>query len=376
MQLKTIHADTLKGFQQSYVSAIQDGFRPAVAMVFASVDLDLPGISSFLESVNVRVFGSSSCGEFVYNNREQVISEGALVCLLMDLAPGTFEIKLFEGKGHTSFDLGSAIGTWSLGTYAQPALFILASGLGTDGEQLVHGIQHEAGENIVMFGGLAGDDALFKDTFVISQGKAESKGAVAMVLDLDHYSVDGIATSGWESIGADKLITHSEGNIVYTIDGQPALDVYKEYLSVRDEDLPEIGIEYPLMIKKPGRQNVLRAVVNVDRERRSLIFAGSVPNGSVVSFSSSPGFEVIEYTKQKVSEFYQNNPGADVLILFSCMARHSALGPAISEEIDDAWTKWNVPLIGFFTYGEIGNNYTAACDFYNQTFTLVALKEK
>ena len=113
-----------------------------------------------------------------------------------------------------------------------------------------------------------------------------------MVLDLDHYSVDGIATSGWESIGADKLITHSEGNIVYTIDGQPALDVYKEYLSVRDEDLPEIGIEYPLMIKNPGRQNVLRAVVNVDRERRSLIFAGSVPNGSVVSFSSSPGFEV------------------------------------------------------------------------------------
>ena len=240
----------------------------------------------------------------------------------------------------------------------------------------MRGIQHVAGDDIIMFGGLAGDDAQFKETFVFSADKLENCGAIAMALDLNHYNINGIATSGWVGIGADKLITHSEGNIVYTIDGKPALDVYKEYLNVRDMDLPEIGIEYPLMIKKRGKQNVLRAVINVDREKRSLIFAGSVPNGSIVSFSSSPGFEVIESTKQKVDEFHQKNPGADVLILFSCMARHSALGPTISEEIEDAWRKWNIPLVGFFTYGEIGNNYSAACDFYNQTFTLVALKGK
>ena len=376
MQLKTIHADTLKGFQQSYISATQDGFRPAVAMVFASVELDMQEISSFLASMQVQVFGCSSCGEFVYDAQEQVISEGALVCLLIDFAPGTFRIKLFEGQSRSSFDLGSTIGEWSVGTFAQPALFILASGLDTDGEQLVRGIQHVAGEAITMFGGLAGDDARFKETFVFSADKLENNGAIAMVLDLGCYSINGIATSGWVGIGADKLVTHSEGNIVYTIDGKPALDVYKEYLNVRDKDLPEIGIEYPLMIKKRGQQNVLRAVINVDREKKSLIFAGSVPNGSVVSFSSSPGFEVIEYTKQKVDEFYQRNSGADVLILFSCMARHSALGPSISEEIDYAWHKWDTPLVGFFTYGEIGNNYSAACDFYNQTFTLVTLKRK
>ncbi|MEI7663051.1 MAG: FIST N-terminal domain-containing protein [Bacteroidota bacterium] len=376
MLIKTIHADSEKGFQQSYISAVQDGFRPTVAMVFASVDIDLKGISSFLGSGQVEVFGCSSCGEFVYDADEQIITDGAVVCLLMDLAPGTFRIKLFPGEATNSFDLGSLVGSWSAGTFSNPALFILASGLATDGEQLVRGIQHAAGENIKMFGGLAGDDAQFKDTFVFSSGTVENSGAIAMVLDQDKYSVDGIATSGWVSIGADKQITQSEGNIVYTIDDQPALDVYKDYLSVRDEDLPEIGIEYPLMIKKPGRQDVLRAVINVDREKRSLIFAGSVPKGSVVSFSSSPGFEVIEYTRQMVDKFYRKNPGADVLILFSCMARHSALGPAISEEIDDAWGKWKTPLVGFFTYGEIGNNYSASCDFYNQTFTLVALKEK
>jgi hypothetical protein len=57
------------------------------------------------------------------------------------------------------------------------------------------------------------------------------------------------------------------------------------------------------------------------------------------------------------------------------MARHMALGPSISEEIIEAWQNWQKPLIGFFTYGEIGSNYHAACDFHNETFTMVSIKE-
>jgi hypothetical protein len=227
-----------------------------------------------------------------------------------------------------------------------------------------------------MYGGLAGDDAQFKETFVFSENNLESHGAIAMVFNTNQYDIHGIATSGWVSIGADKVITHSEGNVVYTIDGQPALDVYKDYLNVQDADLPEIGVEYPLLIKKPGSQDVLRAVINVDPEKKSLIFAGTVPNGAIVTFSSSPGFEIIESTRNRVDEFYRQNKETDVLILFSCMARHNALGPTISEEIDGAWQNWNKPLIGFFTYGEIGNNLHGACDFYNETFTMVSLKQK
>ncbi len=242
--------------------------------------------------------------------------------------------------------------------------------------RLLRGIQDVAGQDITMFGGLSGDDAHFKETIVFSEASAESNGAVLLVLDKSVYDVNGIATSGWVSIGADKIITSSEGNIVYTIDHEPALDVYKQYLDVRDEDLPQIGIEYPLLIRKKDPDFVLRAVLNVDREKKALIFAGTVPEGAVVTFSSSPGFEIIEHTKKKVNEFYEFSSRSDLLILFSCMARHSALGPAISEEIDEAWTKWNKPLIGFFTYGEIGNNYKNSCDFYNQTFTLVSIKQK
>ena len=375
MLQKSFHSDSVAGFKQAWSESIKDGFNPNAAILFCSVELDLHDIVTYLKNQDISIFGCSSCGEFLYNDQSQVISEGGLVCLMMLLVPGSFKIRLFDGKEKSSFELGNLIGEWAGDVFKDPAILILGSGLDTDGEQLIRGIQHLTGNDISMFGGLAGDDARFKETFVFSGGNIESNGAIAMVLDDDLYDIHGIATSGWVSIGADKIITHSEGNVVYTIDGQPALDVYKSYLNVKDSDLPKIGVEYPLLIKKPGAMDVLRAVINVDIEKKSLIFAGTVPTGAVVTFSSSPGFEIIEYTRQKVNEFYDRNEDADILILFSCMARHNALGPTISEEIDEAWQNWRKPLIGFFTYGEIGNNYNAACDFHNETFTLVSLKQ-
>ena len=376
MFLKTFHTDTVNGFRQAWADHTDDGFRPNAVVVFSSVNLDLQEIVSFLKTLDVSVFGCSSCGEFLYDEKKQFITDGGLVCLMMSLVPESFAIKLFNGREKSSFNLGNNIGKWAMDIFVKPAIFILGSGLETDGEQLVNGIQQVAGSDITMFGGLAGDDARFKETIVFSENKLEDNGAIAMVFDTGHYEINGIATSGWVSIGADKIITHSEGNVVYSIDGQPALDVYKYYLNVSDTDLPEIGVEYPLLIKKPGSPDVLRAVINVDRDKKSLIFAGTVPNGAVVTFSCSPGFEIIEYTRNKVNEFYEKNRETDVLILFSCMARHNALGPSISEEIEEAWQNWGKPLIGFFTYGEIGNNYNAACGFHNETFTMVSLKQK
>ncbi len=376
MKIKTIHADSIIEFKRTYNSHKASEFNPNIAIIFASVDVDINELKCFFETEDIDVFGCSSCGEFVYNESSHDITEGSVVCMLMELLPDSYKLNLFNGDNITSFDLGSKVGNWTKEAYQNPGLLILASGLSTDGEALVRGIQHTTDDAIKMFGGLAGDDAKFKDTFVFSKDKVENNGTLAMALDLDVYEMQGLASSGWVGIGADKIVTSSEGNIVYTIDNQPALDVYKEYLNVSDNDLPEIGIEFPLLLKNKGREDVLRAVVNVDKVKKSLIFAGSVPQGSTVTFSSSPGFGIIELTKENINQFYNINKDADVLILFSCMARHNALGPTISDEIEDAWHKWNVPLIGFFTYGEIGNNFNSSCNFYNQTFTLVSLKKK
>ena len=298
------------------------------------------------------------------------------VCALCDPHPGHFQLHAFGRNGQGYHALGAEVGTWALSRFDRPSLFILASGLRTDGEQLVRGITGKTGTAMPLYGGLAGDDARFTETFVFTGDGLLNDGVVALALDTRFFEVRGLATSGWVGIGAEKTVTRSEGNIVFTIDHEPALDVYINYLNVHESQLPQIGVEYPLLLKKNGANDVLRAVINVDTEQRSMVFAGSVPEGSRVSFSSSPGFEIIESTRRKIQEFYPLAAETDLLLLFSCMARHMALGPSISEEISEAWNHWQKPLMGFFTYGEIGGNFMAACDFHNETFTLASIREK
>jgi hypothetical protein len=375
MRIKTIQADSVTKFRERFSLLTGEGFKPSVAIIFISIGLEIQEVMSILKTHQVRTFGSSSCGEFLFDADRQDITEGAMVCTLLEIPPDSFEIMAFGKESGLSFDMGEKIGKWVSSAFADPALLIVASGLETDGEQLVRGIQNEAGEGLTMFGGLAGDDAEFKKTVVFTENQFVEDGAVTLVLDKSRFEVQGLATSGWVGIGADKTITESDGNIVYTIDGEPALDVYTSYLNVNERELPQIGVEYPLLLKKEGSPDVLRAVINVDREKRSLIFAGSVPKGSLVTFSSSPGFEIIESTRNTIQEFFTNTDNPDLLILFSCMARHMALGPSISEEITEAWQSWQKPLIGFFTYGEIGSNFQSRCDFHNETFTMVSIRE-
>ncbi len=376
MKVKTIQADGPASFKKQFEHHIQIEFTPNVAVLFSSVEIDFFEIASFLHDREISLFGATSCGEFIFCDTFQAITEGGLVCVLLEIDPGSYVIRAFDKNGGISRELGHTIGQWATGVFDDPAVLIVASGLDTDGEQLVRGIQDVAGKELTMFGGLAGDDAQFKETIAFTGDHIVRDGAVVMILDKSRYDVHGMATSGWVGIGAEKIVTKSDGNIVYTIDDMPALDIYISYLNVDEQDLPQIGVEYPLLLKKKDGDDVLRAVVNVDLENRALIFAGSVPQGSVVSFSSSPGFEIIDTTKKHIEEFYSFMSQTDLLILFSCMARHSALGPTISEEIMEAWQHWKKPLVGFFTYGEIGNHYQAACDFHNETFTMVSIRDK
>jgi hypothetical protein len=376
MEVRSFRAASAKEFINAWESRSDGAYKPSAAIIFSSVSIDLEEVRSYLSPLGVSVFGCTTCGEFLFDGGERNISEGELVCSMLDLKHGSFDLRLFEAEGMNSFELGFQAGKWAAETFQNPAILILGSGMTADGEQIVLGVRSAAGDEVLMFGGLAGDDARFVKTEVFNATSSSANGALVLVLDRDRYDVNGLATSGWVSIGADKVITSSTGNVVRSIDNQPALEVYMEYLNVRQEDLPEIGVEYPLMIRKEGTDPVIRAVLNVDREEKALIFAGTVPQGSVVTFASSPGFEIIESTRRKMDDFINLHPQTDILVVFSCMARHNALGPTVSEEIEDAWTRWRKPLIGFFTYGEIGSNAGMQCDFHNQTFTLVSVKEK
>ncbi len=376
IQSKSFAAKNYPEFVMRFEKVLKDlSFEPTLAFAFVSVNLPIKDIISHFNEKDIKLFGASSCGELLFDDSHELISEDGAIFTFTNCNPKYFKSKVFNREKLSSFEFGATIGDYCREAYSNPSLIVAASGLSLDGQALVEGVQASAGKNTTMFGGLAGDNSKFEQTFTFDENGISDHGAVTIVFDADHMTVTGLATSGWIGLGADLKVTKSVGNIVYEVDEKPALEVYKKYLSVNDEDLPAIGIEYPLMIKRDDGSHALRAVLGIDKEKDSLLFAGSVPQGSTVTFSSSPGFDVVETTKNDLENFYETQAEADLFILFSCMARHLALGPLIAQEIKLAADRWKTPVLGFFTYGEIGTNKGTSCDFYNQTFTLLLLKE-
>lgn len=352
------------------------GFVPGLAFVFATERLGLEEISMAFKDYEFKVFGCSSGGNILSDGNEKVIYEDSAVITLLEINPDFFAHTIFKRKDLSSSEMGRKLGSWGASKFSKPCFLVAGSGLSINGQEMVEGVLKITGDDTVMFGGLASDDARFKNNYVYSGEMLLESGVVAIAFDAAHISMEGLAKSGWVGLGKDLVITSSESNIVYRIDDEPALRVYKKYLNVEDADLPTIGVEYPLLIKRADNSFALRAVMGVDREQEALIFAGSVPQDSIVTFSSSPGFEVMDRTKEEINEFYKNHKEADMILLFSCMARHLALGPVITEEISFPAEKWKLPVSGFFTYGEIGKNCNKRCDFFNQTYTLVIIREK
>ena len=149
--------------------------------------------------------------------------------------------------------------------------------------------------------------------------------------------------------------------------------MYNKYLDIGDD--PMRAAEYPLLLIRDDGSVVLRAAFVVN-EDESIVYAGTVPQGAKVRFSMPPGSEIIDHAIEQMTEFNKQNPRSGAIVLFSCKARHLALGPMVREEISSIRKLWKVALIGFFTYGEIGLGPQGRCDFHNHTVVPVLIHEK
>jgi hypothetical protein len=373
MKAQALAADSVAEIERQLQETRGGGFSPTLAIVFASVAHEMADVARVFREAGVDVFGASSSGEIVVGAKSEAIREGCIVALVLDLDRSAYGLRLVEQDGRTSHDLGVAAGRWARATFDRGPMLVLAAGLTIDGEGIVRGLQSEAGPDATIFGGFAGDDWKLTRTYVFTGRKQSSEGILVLAFDGDRVTLDGVASSGWVAVGAEKTVTKAEGNIVHTIDGVPALDVYKDYLGLTsDTDL--IIAEYPLQIQRDG-YSVLRAALLALPETRSLVFAGTVPEGAKVRFSCSPGAAITDQALSEVGTLHRRVPDADALMLFSCKARHMALGPLAEDEVGPMQQLWNVPMVGFYTYGEFGRNAAGATEFHNETCVLVALKE-
>ena len=353
-------------------SARQDGLTPTLAIVFGSFVHNLEEIGAAFAKFDIEVFGASASGEITNDE----VHEESIAVMLLDIGRDAYRLNVFDGEGKTSYQVGQSVAEWAKTVYDNPAFMVISAGLRADGEQIVKGIICAMEREVPLFGGLAATEVGMPETFVLSTSQVLANGVVALIFDRNAVELQGIAQSGWKAIGTPKTVTKAEGNIVYKIDDEPALDIYNKYLNIGG-DVSDVGLaaEYPLVLMRDDGSSVMRAVMWVN-EDKSIVYAGTVPEGAKVRFSMSPGSEIIEQAIAQMSEFNQQTPGADAIVLFSCKARHLALGPMVEDEISGIHKLWNVPLVGFFTYGEIGPVPQGRCDFHNHTLVPVLIQEK
>ncbi|MFL0354670.1 FIST signal transduction protein [Xanthomarina sp. GH4-25] len=385
MRSKSIHGKSVSDIQSELDNAMVDRFNPTLAIVFISVKQDRKAICDLLDSINIDVFGATSCGEFINGHQ----TEGAIAILLLEVAKENYNI-LFEDIEDTNLDNAvSNLANNALNQFANPSLILCSSGINLkeeflDGEKLVNSMKKSLGAEKIFFGGLAGDDWTLKGSFVFTNKKDSDNGIVALVLDGNKIALKGMAVTGWKPMGIRRTVTKSKGNLLYEIDGKSAVELYLKYLG-KEEKLSdqnfkiyeEIGFEYPFIVERDKTETILKTPVNIDSKEKALVMNIPMEEDSKFWFTQPPEFNIVEEVIEKATQLKQDiNKGVDALLIFSCAGRQPILGPMSTEENEGLAELWKTPMAGFFTYGEIGRSYQGKQNFHAGACCWVTLKEK
>lgn len=370
---------TLDTLETHLLAELKNGFRPTLAVAFCSPQCPFTDIGDLFDRYDIDVLGCTTAGEIV----DAHLYEGSIACLLLDINRTHYKL-IFNENTEGVFETGRQLRHKADAAFQNPALIVATAGVLNDGEEIVRGLKAaKTLREIPLFGGLAGDDLSITNTYIFSRKHSTNNGMAAIVFDNDKIEIKGIATSGWQPLGTSHTVTKAEGNIIYTINNEPALDFFIRFFGFHDNAnvkgklISTISAQYPLQVMRGDDDYaVLRSPIKGDDETRSLTLVGSMKEGDRFRFSISPGIEVIDQTIAELKSFLHDTADADGLILFSCKGRHAALGPFLDDEIQGIYQHWQKPMIGFLTYGEIGNVRNGICEFHNETCSLLAIKER
>jgi hypothetical protein len=262
------------------------------------------------------------------------------------------------------------------------SILVLSDGLTVNGTELVKGFNDALPKNVVVTGGLSGDGSAFKRTWVIYAGSPRENTICAIALYGKQLKVGHGSKGGWDTFGPERRITRSKGNVLYELDGKPALALYKEYLGDRAKDLPASGLLFPLMIREDmnSEKQLVRTILAVNESEQSLTFAGDIPMGHLAKLMRA-NFDRLVTGANDAAVLASDNiagNGPTLAIAISCVGRRLLLGERTEEETEA--TLETLPKgtsqIGFYSYGELSPYATGACDLHNQTMTLTTYTEQ
>ena len=322
--------------------------------------------------------GCSTSGEIC---QEEVFDEN-IICTAVWFEKTTIEIAEEKiNSMNDSFLVGEKLAKKLMKDNLRHVM-IFSEGLNINGSELTKGLNKQLDNNISVTGGLAGDQADFIETVIVHNQSVDTNLVIGIGFYGDNIQVGYGSMGGWDSFGVDREVTRSEKNILYELDGQPALELYKKYLGAHAANLPSSALLFPLSLQlEQSDTSVVRTILSINETDGSMVFAGDIPQGSYVRLMKASFDRLIDGANDaaEMSTLSLRNSQPDLAILISCVGRKLVLKQRVEEELEAIRevTGQTTTLTGFYSYGEICplKPFEQHCELHNQTMTITVFKE-
>ncbi len=379
MKLKTFMYDPEFGWTTDELPAANDKNTLVVVFGGSGIKPDSEPLQELMANCKgATITGCSTSGEIF----ETFIYDDSLSIAMMEFEKTEIATASAVSKsGEDSFAAGQSIAR-ELMRDDLAGIFVLSDGTTVNGSELVRGLNDIVPNNVIITGGLAGDGTAFESTWVLNGDGIQQNIIHAVAFYGDSVAIGHGSKGGWDIFGPERQVTKSKNNVLYELDGQPALELYKTYLGDRAEGLPGTALLFPLALRETSgdEKSVVRTILSVNEDDQSMTFAGDVPEGHRVQLMKANFDRLIEGAADAAIKTVESaNSDSPVLsIAISCVGRRLVLGERTDEELEatmDALPEGS-EQIGFYSYGEISPYASGSCDLHNQTMTLTTITEK
>ena len=321
------------------------------------------------------VFGSTA-GEII----EDSVRQGSVSLTAIEFEKCNFEVKR-KNVSETSDE--HQLGQKLLNEFSKEGLkhiFLVSEGSSINGSALIEGFEDVRINNIGLSGGLCGDDDRFERTLASYNESPKEGEIIAIGFYGKSLEITSANYGGWTPFGPERIITKSEKNILFELDDQPALDLYKKYLGEKAKELPTSALLYPLSVRiNEKAEPLVRTILTIDDDANTMTLAGDVPEGARVQLMMSTVDDIVDgasMAAQYAMKGRQNKP--ELAILVSCVGRKLVMDQRTEEEVEEVISVIGnrTAITGFYSYGEMapfaGQD---ACKLHNQTMTLTLFSE-
>ncbi|WP_046759247.1 FIST signal transduction protein [Kordia jejudonensis] len=327
-------------------------------------------------------------GEFVFGSTSgditsQYVDDESLTITAIEFEKSSFVINtanvLATGEKIDSYATGKKL-IEQFEPEGLKHIFIVSEGSFINGSQLTLGMNTATQKDTLITGALCGDAARFEKTIASYNELPKAGEIVAIGLYGETLEVSFAINGGWTPFGPERIVTKSEANVLYELDNQPALDLYKKYLGEKSKELPAAALLYPLKVKSTDeKQSIVRTILNIDEAENSMILAGDILENSRVQLMMTNVDNIVDASEQAALQALETrNTKPDLAILVSCIGRKLVLDQRVEEEIEEIIevVGEHTTICGLYSYGEIAPfSGEKSCQLHNQTMTITLISE-